>query len=151
VEKQEGEGRKYGGRAEEPGFIPRKSSITLSVRLLADIEALMAREGVSNLSWTIRRLLRLGLQVYNSGKKGETRPGEPLSVSFPPTSRQVLEELASRYQMTADQLVAAIVTEGLQSWVDRALEKERHMKEVLARLKSPQEEAKGGEEKEGEK
>jgi metal-responsive CopG/Arc/MetJ family transcriptional regulator len=135
VEKQEGEGRKYGGRAEEPGFIPRKSSITLSVRLLADIEALMAREGVSNLSWTIRRLLRLGLQVHNSGKRGERSPEGPLSVTLPPTYRQVLAELAPRLQMTPGQLVAAIVQEGVTGWVEKALAREKQVEELAAKLK----------------
>jgi hypothetical protein len=134
-------GRKYGGRSagEEPDFVPCKQSLTLSESLMRDLAEAMARAKVSNLSWFVRRLLRLGLEAFyaKEGKVKEEEPSGPLNVSFSPTHRAILAELGRRLGMSPEQMVVAITVSGIPNWVEKALEDERKATELAAQLTTP--------------
>jgi hypothetical protein len=129
--------RRYGGAHEEPDFVPRKMSLTLSENLVEQIEAWMHARKLLNTSMAVRTLLRDGLATYRGGR-GVPAPGknrDEFTVAPVLPLAETLRLVAEKLGTTPEALIVALVTRHIGEAVEEAEKASRASQEALERAK----------------
>ncbi len=116
---------------------PVKCSIVLDQDLMKKIEEVGQREGNSNVSWLVRKLLRLGIESYYEGFRQPPDATGPLVVNLPPPVRLLLDQLGHRSAVDPASLVAGMVRERLPVWVEQAVADDQKLRDLINLLMVP--------------
>lgn len=121
---------------EESYFCPVKKSLTLSQKLLDDIEKVMALERVDNLSWMVRRLLRLSIERYQK-VPDEIRLGRTTFTVTPmlPLS-EVLLLVAERLNLPPAYIICKMIEKGINEWVERTNSSTKTLEELREKMQA---------------
>jgi hypothetical protein len=117
---------------------PVKCSVVLDQQLMNKINEVGQLEGNENVSWLVRRLLRLGLEKYYENAQPPQAGGGPLVVTFPPQVRLLLDQLGQRSAADPASLVVGMVRAQLPVWVERAVTEDQSTAELISRLMAGQ-------------